>query len=152
MEIVNPLPKFPLLFTNEEGVTDSLPDVEDLGVALEFVDDFDPEYECRDAEGRRVRVIVWDLELLYLQVVPDDFDVSRVEIVEFQRADGVKVFLESFRGRALRSVIMIGERNVVAEPESWRSGVEVPAGAGAPSRMTQEEFNSLWMKARGTKR
>ena len=145
-------PEFPLLFTDEEGVTDSLPSVDDLGVALEFVDDFDPPYECRDKEGRRVRVIVWDLELLTLQVVPNDFDANLTEIEKFRRADGTVVWVERFRGEPLRSVAVTPGGDATAEPETWQGRARMPAGTAEEGTMEREKFNSLWMKAKGFKR
>ncbi|WP_344632991.1 hypothetical protein [Streptomyces glaucosporus] len=145
-------PKFPLLFTDEEGVTSALPDVGDIGVALEFVDDFDPPYACRDADGRPVRVIVWDLEVLALQVVPEDFDADGTEIRELRRTDGTRVLTEYFRGEPLRSVVVTPEGRRTAEPGTWEGTVETLARAGEELRMRREEFNSLWMRARGVKR
>lgn len=145
-------PTLPLRYTDEEDITQTLDNIDDLGVALEFVDDFDPEYVCRDAEGHRVRVIVWDLALLALQVVPDDFDAGRVEIRQWAESDGTSVWVEYFAGEALRSAVKGPESKTVSHPETWHGDVPVPADGGTESSMSPAEFNVLWMKAKGVKR
>lgn len=146
-------PTLPLLYTYEKDITQTLDTIDDLGVALEFVDDFDPEYVCRDAAGKRVRVIVWDLELLALQVVPDDFDASGIEIRQWADPDGTTVWVEYFAGEALRSVVKASGNRTVAQPETWHGDVAVPSSdGGTGSSMSPAEFNVLWMKAKGVKR
>ncbi|MFE1383482.1 hypothetical protein ACFW6S_31490 [Streptomyces sp. NPDC058740] len=128
---------YPLIFTDDEGVAHSVPSKESLELIAEFVDDWDPEYDCRDSSGNRVRLIVWGLEALLVQAVPDSFNVSDLEIQKF--TDGnVEVLVEFYSGEPLRAV---RERL-----EATCEGLQY-APTGAPS-VTPREFNKIWMRAR----
>ncbi|MFF8807789.1 hypothetical protein [Streptomyces omiyaensis] len=147
------VPSFPLLFTDDEGEIQSLSDPAELDTTLEFVDDFDPAYRCVDADGQRVRVLVWNLELLALRIVPDDFDVTETTISETRRPGGTTEYTESFRGEPLRAVRRDASGALTAVPSDWRDGTPPDAAPeGRPARLTPEEFNVLWMKARGVER
>ncbi|MFD3333144.1 hypothetical protein ACFWV1_10910 [Streptomyces sp. NPDC058700] len=147
------VPSFPLLFTDDEGETQTLSDPAELDTTLEFVDDFDPEYRCVDADGQRVRVLVWNLELLALRTVPDDFDATGTTISETRLPGGTTEYTESFRGEPLRAVRRDASGVLTAVPSDWRDETQPDAAPeGRPAGLTPEEFNVLWMKARGVKR
>ncbi|MEU0105695.1 hypothetical protein ABZ313_10020 [Streptomyces sp. NPDC006251] len=145
-------PEFPLHFTDEEGtqhVIDSVPELEET---IEYVDDFDPPYRCEDSRGRRVRVVMWDLQLLCLQIVPEDYDGMLVEIVESTHPDGTREWLEMFRGKPLRSAKETPSGEQHAEPERWDSTPPTLSAQAEVSTLRPEEFHDKWLGMRGFRR
>ncbi|MBN1172859.1 MAG: hypothetical protein JXA67_11845 [Micromonosporaceae bacterium] len=141
------LPDFPLLFVDEEGSSHTLTDVEDIETTVEFIDDYDPPYRCFDAQGRRVRLILYALELLVCQIVPEDFDSSRVRVMESVGGGHAEPLLvECVDDFVLRT---LGGSPVRAAPSAWHLFAQVAtaeplvAGSVAPT-----EFHQRWMKAR----
>jgi hypothetical protein len=145
-------PKFPLQFTDEEGVLHSVGGVSELEETVEYVDDFDPPYHCVDRDGRRVRILMWDLQLLALQVIPHDFDGSMTQIIDTVRGDGIKLWVEVFRGEPLRIVGEAADGRMFAEPTRWQSDVRHVDVRGEVSTVGREEFHDMWMRVRGFRR
>jgi hypothetical protein len=145
-------PEFPLRFTDEEGALHVIGDVRELEETVEYVDDFDPPYHCEDSVGRRVRVVMWDLQLLCLQIVPEDYDPMLVEIVESTQPDGTREWSEVFRGEPLRSIkeTLSGEKS--AEPERWDSTLPALSAETEVSALRREEFHDKWLGVRGFRR
>lgn len=145
-------PEFPLRFTDDEQVVHVIGAVRELEETVEYVDDVDPLYHCEDNEGRRVRIVLWDLQLLLLQVVPEDYDGTLVDIVESTGPDGTRVWAEVFRGVPLRSVTETVDGRRSAEPESWNSEVPALATGVETSALRPEEFHDEWLRVKGFRR
>ncbi|MFV0131791.1 hypothetical protein ACLGIH_00630 [Streptomyces sp. HMX87] len=145
-------PEFPLRFTDEEGVQHVFGSVRELEETVEYADDFDPPYRCEDSGGRRVRVVIWDLQLLCLQIVPEDYDGTLVEIVESTHRNGTREWLEMFRGEPLRSVKETASGELYAEPERWDSRRPTLTVKAEASPLRREEFHDRWLGVRGFRR
>ncbi|WP_326557567.1 hypothetical protein [Micromonospora sp. NBC_01796] len=144
-------PEFPLRFVDEQGSSHLLSDVAAVETMVEFVDDTDPPYRCHDAQGRRVRLIVWILELLVCQVVPDDFDTSRLRIGRTPDVDGEDpVLVECVDDLVLRT---LGGTPLRFEPATWSTGTSTSVDELVEETgVVPEAFHQLWMKARLGKR
>lgn len=145
-------PEFPLRFIDEEGALHVIGSVRELEEVVEYIDDFDPPYRCEDSAGQRVRVVMWDLQLLCLQIVPDDYDGTLAEIVDSTHPDGTHEWSEVFRGEPLRSVkeTLSGEKS--AEPERWDSTLPTSPAKTEVSTLTREEFHDKWLGVQGFRR
>ncbi|MEN8651338.1 hypothetical protein ABCR94_12005 [Streptomyces sp. 21So2-11] len=134
---------FPLIYTDDEGTDHRVASLEELSLVAEFVDDKDPIYGCRDSLGRRVRLIVWALEVLVIQLVPDEFDPHQLVVCSSKEEQSVLV--ETFNRISLRALRTApGEVATTLDPEAW--------SASAKSSVSAGEFHDLWMRARVGKR
>ncbi|MFY1698084.1 MULTISPECIES: hypothetical protein [unclassified Solwaraspora] len=122
--------------------------MEAIETTAEYVDDHDPEYVCLDMEGKRVRLIVWALELLVCQTVPDNFDPAGLRIME--GVEGSELLLvECFGSTSLRMLRGAGS----ALPAKWDQLGDLPdIPALTESRISVKDFHETWMKARLGKR
>jgi len=136
--------KFPLTYRDDDGSESTIESLDELGVTVEFADDYDPEYFCRDVEGKRVRLAVWGLGTYLAQVVPNDFAPELLEVKEFSEGE-YKTMAESFRDEVLR-VIKVGPGKAIA-----LQGESLDSLNGSKrwirSMVTPSEFHTTWMKA-----
>ncbi len=142
-------PRFPLRLTDEEGVHHRLPDPLAVEQALEFWDD-DEEYYCIDADGQRVRLIVWSLRLLVCQHVALDYSPQDLEIAAQQTGPERQRLVEVHLGRVLRALEVSPEGTAV-EPPTWEDGKPSDAlqGVSGPVRGERvRRFHNRWMTAR----
>jgi len=119
---------------------------------VEYLDDADRPYLCVDATGARVRLIVWDLELLVAQVVPSDYSYDQVLIAESdRRADSLPSHLSECYGKlVLRRLTVRSRTGEIAEPGEWSRpvvGVK-PDSAEPASSVSTHQFHGRWMVAR----
>jgi hypothetical protein len=148
-------PRFPLHLTDEEGAVHDLPHALAVQQDLEFWDDYQGDYVCISDDGRRVRLIVWNLMLLVCQHVPQDYHREDLYVASspFGPA-GNRRFCEMHRETALRcwTTLYQTEATVSVEPARWEDGT--PSNPGKPVRIeagTDEEvcsFHRRWMSAR----
>jgi len=136
-----PDPRFPLRYVDEEGTNHLLGDVSEIEQTVEFLDDFDRPYLCHDAQGHRVRLIVWALRLLVCQIVPEEFAPGELTIAE--EVDGDRIF-ESLGQLPVRAITGDGR----IEPASWEQKVRRPARTLMPAGLRVEDFHQRWMTAR----
>lgn len=149
---------FPLRFVDEGGCTRTLDSVEAVETHVEYVDDNDPPYRCCDAGRRRVRLIVWALELLICQVVSVDYAAAALQIREVRPSRGGEPWLvEHVNGVALRT-LDLGTGAV--QPIKWDSPMDLSLlfGSRWPDSNLPDEsgveggdvlrFHDRWMKAR----
>ncbi|MFC0004531.1 hypothetical protein [Micromonospora siamensis] len=151
-----PTASFPLWFTDEQGSVEVLNSVEAVETHVEYVDDFDPSYLCREASGSRVRLIVWALELLVCQVVPADLDPRDLVVQKFERKSlGASMLVEHWNGLVLRT---LSEDGTDIQPARWNSKADVghlrveELTGAARDRTEVRDFHDMWMKARLGKR
>ncbi|MFY1636375.1 hypothetical protein ACN27F_24395 [Solwaraspora sp. WMMB335] len=142
------LPRFPLHYSEVDVGSEVLHDVEAVETTAEFVDDSDPEYVCLDADGKRVRLIVWALELLVCQTVPNNFEPAGLRIMEVVEGSE-SWFVECLGSTSLRMLRGAGN----ALPAEWDQLGDLPqVCATIESKMSVEGFHRTWMKARVGKR
>lgn len=146
-------PAFPIEVRGDEWPPESVHGTaEELGANIEYVDDYDPPYEAWDAATFRVRLIVWDLELLVAQIVPDDFAVSRLNIRVGQRAPNTVTYQEVVQGRVTRTLCVHESGSVAsAEPIHWDK-VLTTEPVVDEATISPREFHAMWMRTRTGRR
>jgi hypothetical protein len=138
------VPAFPWLFVDESGDEHRLQDLTDAQTFVEYVDDEDPPYRCLDANGTRLRLIMWALELVLRKEVPADFDPAGLRVAETPAG-----WYEEYAGVVHRVLTRDGK----AEPAAWDQDILQPTPAAAvPSDLGAAEFHRRWMQARLGKR
>jgi hypothetical protein len=138
---------FPLRYTDDDVTEYGLDSPSAVELRVEFCDDYDPAYRCRDATGRRVRLIVWNLRLLLCQVVPIDFDADALQVWRERSVDRQRL-VERYHAAALRALVEAPSRS--AQPSMWN--VEVDRWEGVePQEEAQidgKRFHRDWLAAR----
>jgi hypothetical protein len=153
-EMVAPPAQFPLTFTDEEGEVHVFDSADELGSYVEFVNDDDPPYECVDSSGRRCRLVIWGLDVVICQVIPDHFDAAVIKILErredVSNGDFVGEYVEQADGIPLRSIVIHPNAAPAATPSKWDDSPIAPEGNASEraSRLSREEFHRMWMLAR----
>lgn len=139
------LPRFPLRYIDDEGDEYLLEDEMAVQTRTEFLEDTD-SYSCYDADGNRVRLITYGLELLICQIVPDTFDHLNLKIAGNGRRDNESIFVEHYRGAPLRS--LRGQGN--ANPHHWATpfSLGIALSELTENVMTNLDFHKRWMGAR----
>ncbi|MFL0028427.1 hypothetical protein ACJBCE_36500 [Streptomyces sp. NBUL23] len=133
---------YPLVYTDEEGSTHKFENPEQLALGVEFVDDWDRTYDCRDASGRRIRLIVWALEVVLTQIVPDGFDPTSITVRQFKDGAGI-TFVEYADDTAMRSLRIEPNQSTAIE------GLPHPAPVGpAVGSQDPRDFHRSWMRSR----
>lgn len=151
--LVAPLltPRFPLRVNDQEGRLRQLSGPMHVALDLEFLDDNDEdEYQCVDADERRVRLIVWNLELLVCQVVPVDFSARQLTVVRQALPLGGQRWVEGYQGRALRAFVDVTDAPAV-EPRPWDElePADPPAGLSELTGSSHiAHFHDRWMALR----
>ncbi len=144
-------PRFPLHLTDEEGIVHRLADAVAIEQALEFWDDYQESYVCVDADARRVRLIVWNLELLVCQHVAPDYDREDLYVVAGPIGQAGLGHIEMHRDTALRALIE-EEATPSVVPARWEAGApsnpEWPGGNESRTEGQVWAFHDRWMKAR----
>jgi hypothetical protein len=137
---------FPVEYTDDDGTHYTLEDVRGLEERVEFADDHDPDYYCVDASGRRVRLIVWKLELLVAQAVPSNYDAGHLCIVA-EHTLAYSASFEMYSGTPLRSIVRKRSGEVLAEPLTWdtypTSSVKFESPRSKSGQIS--EFHRQWM-------
>jgi hypothetical protein len=144
-------PRFPLHLTDEEGVVHRLANAAAIEQALEFWDDYQGSYVCVDADARRVRLIVWNLELLVCQRVAPDYDREDIYLVAGSVGQAGQRHIEMHRDNALRALIE-EEATLSVEPGRWAAGAPAnpdwPGGNESSTEGQVRAFHDRWMRAR----
>lgn len=133
---------YPLVYTDDEGVTHTAQTAEELALIAEFVDDRDPVYMCRDAKGKRVRLIIWALQVVLEQTVPEEFDIQALRVERVAEGSGF-ISVEVHAGKPLRALKEEGE-NVRAINDAEQEGISPPRNG---ELVDAAEFHRAWMRA-----
>ncbi len=146
-------PQFPLRFTDEDGAVLDLPSVRAIEDNVEYCDDYQASYVCIDEDARRVRLIVWDLQLLVCQCVPQDYDPAGLYVVKGPNGQARQGHIEMYQGTALRAIIEEeATLSVSVEPTRWESGApnypDWREGNGSRTEGQVRAFHDRWMRAR----
>lgn len=148
-------PEFPILVSGEEWADHLSANATELATDVEFVDDYDPPYRATDANGRRVRLIVWNLELLVCHTVHSDFSPDALVLRRYRSKDLASTYhLEHLQERAVRSLEVDSQEHPVrCGPTEWNQLVaslpqQVEHGLGEADVLSNREFHERWMKAR----
>ncbi len=142
--------RFPLVYRAEDEfdpwVLHTPRDVEEN---VEYVDDYDPAYRCVDADGRRVRLIVWRLQLLLCHRIRDDWRPGQVPITTLESGRHAGSLFEISEDAPTRALVRTrGAGELVAEPTSWQGAITTSSAASMRSDCSPEEFHRLWMISR----
>jgi len=128
-----------LHLTDGEGVVHHLADAAAIEQALEFWDDYQESYICVDADARRVRLIVWNVELLVCQRVAPDYDREDLYLVAGQSVrlvEGTSRCTETrLCGRSSRKKRLAPWNRLDGKPERRAT----PAG-----RLSRVSWNLKW--------
>lgn len=146
-------PCFPLVFLDVdetfirlETIDDVRTEIEDLSERAEYGPD-DELYDCRDAEGHRVRLIVDLLEVAICHRIPSDFQLRDLVVKSYVNQAGLAILRESIDGTAVRALKYSPENAPLALPERWNLRVEVEAADCQEGQFDGAEFHTLWMDA-----
>jgi hypothetical protein len=135
------LPAFtpPFIYTDDDGIAYTYDSLEYLAQDVEFANDFENDYQCRDAQGARIRIVVSRMSALLAQVVPDEFTIDDLRIHQGE-VGGSPAMIEVFNEIALRGLTRKGDG-------SWRTtpleGEEVTVGP-LDGSLKADEFNKIW--------
>ncbi|MCM2391684.1 hypothetical protein [Streptomyces albipurpureus] len=139
--MTRPIP--PFVYRDDEGTEHQYLSIDELQADVEFSDDLD-DYLCRDATGNRVRLIVWCMEALLVQRVPEDFSLQRI-VVHRTRTATTDVLVEAFDDQPLRALV----RGAGTQWEAMPLEEIDPEAAMAPhDDVTAAEFAEMWLKSR----
>lgn len=107
-EMIIDHPSMPITLTWEE-LNESYDTLADLGVDLEFVQEFEyidpgePRPRFIDASGDRYRILVISLEVVFCVRIPSEFDPLDLELVS-TNLDGNDIVIEHLEGRIHRAL------------------------------------------------
>lgn len=140
--------EFPVTVVGDEWERHEYTDVRSLEIGVEFLDETEGKYVAHDAQGRSLRIVVWELRLLLAQLVPPLFDVNRIAIQEHAAPEG-RILSESVDGVVLRTVHIDDAGDALAaSPATWDGPVDMVAGSAQPSPVTPPAFSKMWLEAR----
>lgn len=134
-------PTPPFSYRDSEGTDREYHSVDGLQADVEFVDDQD-DYLCLDAAGHRIRLVVWCMEALLVQRIPDDFSPLGLVLCR-QRSAVSDVWVEMFDDQPLRALVRGTARWDIMPVEE----VEVGTALVPHDGMTAGEFAEIWLKA-----
>ncbi|WP_327372337.1 hypothetical protein [Streptomyces sp. NBC_01217] len=137
---------YPLVYIDEEGTKSQIDTPDRLALVVEFIDDWDRPYECRDATGKRVRLIIWALQVILARIVPDDFDHTKISVKRFAEGDTVTL-VEFFNKTPMRSLQIESGAALASEATELPTPTSTEAGSEDPM-----EFHRTWMRAQLGKR
>lgn len=141
-------PTFPVTYQGEGEYSGTYASFAELASDLEFVEDDDSDYICLDSEGTRVRLIVYQTELLLFETVPSDFSRESLQISESAER-GTECLVETVNSRASRLAYIIGDKASGVAPETWQDELAINFDRSlVPSQVSVKTFNGIWMRAR----
>ncbi|MEU9602766.1 hypothetical protein AB0E06_39015 [Streptomyces sp. NPDC048109] len=131
----------PITYTDDDGTEYEYDSFEFLAQDVEFANDFNHDYKCRDATGQRFRLIVSGMTLLLAQPVPNDFTASRLELREFPLRESVAL-TEEFQGIPLR--LLVRDHRSAWKPMDLSRIDSVHDKV--VSEVSLEEFDDMWVR------
>jgi hypothetical protein len=142
-------PVFPLTFAASGLDKESYGGPDELAADVEFLRDTDDPYLAVDSNGQRVRLIIWNLELLLCAVVPMNFDPENLQISRIRGSVG-EVMIEADRqGTCHRTLTIKGRTRVEGfEPRTWSEPVAASSTLGEVMPGKWQQFDEAWLRAR----
>jgi len=144
-------PIFPVTVTVYDGPAETFDDPIELASTIENLNDSEP-YAARDAAGRRVRLIIDELQLLLGVLVPDSFIQGDLSIAIEATAGARSRYMEvDPDGNCYRSLLVDGRKVVECQPRTWDTQVESVSGA-SPADLSWQHFDAEWVACRQRRR
>lgn len=125
--------------------------IEDLGTYWEFVDEFDYQKDgpvvWRSSDGKRLRIIIDVLEVLYIRQVPESYDPDQLRVYSVEVPAG-EIWVELIGDEITRTIHRNRRGRVTAvSPLTWCGAPEVVAERDG-AMVDPSEFNRIWVAHR----
>ncbi len=147
--VVGKEPRLPIKLTWGD-LRRSYDTMSDLGIDLEFVlereylEANEPRPYFSDRDGRRFRILVISLEVVFCVLVPQDYEPAELEL-HLARVDDAELVLETFRGVPHRALLTSSGRAVPVEALATKDIARMAPREAKEAELDWLSFDEAWL-------